>query len=129
MRHKQAGFTLVELAVSITIIGIVITTVIGLVLTVQSTQRRTAYMETATRAAQRQMETLRNDNYSNLVTGSNVDFTNQLPNTLPKKKGTVAVSEPTAGLKRVDITVEYYEGPQKKEVKLSSLIGILGITQ
>lgn len=129
MSKKESGFTLVELIVSITIIGIVLTSVTGLFLTIQSTQRRTAYMQSATRAAQRQMESLRNNNYNNLVAGQTITFTDQLPDNLQRPTGTVLVSEPTSGLKRVDITVEYYEGTSRQEVKLSSLVGILGITQ
>ncbi len=126
---KSAGFTLVELVVSITVIGIVITSVISLFLTVQSTQRRTVYVEGATRASQREMESLRNNNFNNLTAGQTIDFTSKLPVDLPKRKGTVLVSEPSPGLKRIDITVEYYEGTDRQEVKLSSLVGILGITQ
>lgn len=127
--QKESGFTLVELTVSITVIGIVITSVIGLFLTVQSTQRRTMYLESATRAAQREMESLRNNNYNNLVAGQTINFTSQLPTNLKQRKGTVTVSEPNDGLKRIDIAVEYYEGSDRQEVKLSSLVGILGITQ
>jgi prepilin-type N-terminal cleavage/methylation domain-containing protein len=128
-QKKSEGFTLVELVVSITVIGIVITSVISLFLTVQSTQRRTVYTEDATRASQREMESLRNNNFNNLTAGQSIDFTSKLPVDLPKRKGTVLVSEPSPGLKRIDITVEYYEGSDRQEVKLSSLIGILGITQ
>lgn len=129
MRRKESGFTLVELLVSIAVIGIVVTVVTTLFLSIQSTQRRTAYMETATRAAQRQMESLRNNNYNNLTAGQSIDFTNQLPASLQDRSGTVTVSEPSPGLKRVDISVVYYEGDDQQEVNLSSLVGILGITQ
>ncbi len=129
MLKKESGFTLVELVVSIAVIAVVITTVVSLVLTIQSTQRRTGYMESATRAAQREMESLRNNDYSGLTAGQTIDFTADLPPNLKQGKGTVTVSEPTSALKRLDITVEYYEGTAKEEVKLSSLVGILGITQ
>jgi prepilin-type N-terminal cleavage/methylation domain-containing protein len=129
MNRKDAGFTLIELLVSLTLIGIVITGVTTLFTSIQSVQRRTAYMETATREAQRQMESLRNNNYNNLAVGQTIDFTNQLPSTLRGPSGTVTVSEPSPGLKRVDINVSYYEGDQQQQVNLSSLVGILGITQ
>lgn len=129
MFKKESGFTLVELLVSLSVIAVVIGTVVSLVLTVQNTQRSTSRMESATRAAQREVESLRNNNYTSLTAGTPIDFTGQLPDNLPRKKGTVTVSEPNDGLKRVNVTVEYYEGQSKKEVKLSSLVGILGITQ
>ena len=129
MFRKESGFTLVELVASIAVIGIVTTSVVSLFGSIQSTQRRTAYMETATRAAQRQMESLRNNNYNNLTAGQTIDFTAQLPATLKNKTGTVTVSEPNPGLKRVDISIVYYEGTTQQQVNLSSLVGILGITQ
>lgn len=129
MNKKEFGFTLVELVVSIAVIGIVTTSVVSLFGSIQSTQRRTAYMETATRAAQRQMESLRNNNYNNLTAGQTIDFTGQLPTSLKNRSGTVVVSEPSPGLKRVDISVAYYEGTTQQQVNLSSLVGILGITQ
>lgn len=129
MSQKESGFTLVELVISIAVIAVVTTTVVSLVLTIQGTQRRTIAMETATRAAQREMESLRNNNYSSLTTGQTIDFTNQLPSNLRSPQGVVTVSEPTNGLKRVDVSVFYNEGTTRKEIKLSSLVGILGITQ
>lgn len=129
MFKNQLGFTLVELVASIAVIGIVTTSVVSLFGSIQSTQRRTAYMETATRAAQREMESLRNNNFNNLNAGETIDFTSQLPASLKNKSGTVVVTEPNSGLKRIDISVVYYEGTSQQEVKLSSLIGILGITQ
>lgn len=129
MFKKEFGFTLVELVVSIAVIGIVVTSVVSLFGSIQSTQRRTAYLETATRAAQREMESLRNNNYNSLTAGQSIDFSGQLPVSLKNRSGTVAVSEPSPGLKRVDISVVYYEGDSRQEVNLSSLVGILGITQ
>jgi hypothetical protein len=111
------------------VIGIVVTTVTGLLMLIQSTQRRTAYLETATRSAQLEMESLRNNDYNNLVAGETVNFTDRLPPSLKNKSGTMTVSEPLSGLKRIDISVVYYEGSSRQEVNLSSLVGILGITQ
>jgi prepilin-type N-terminal cleavage/methylation domain-containing protein len=129
MLNRENGFTLVELVISIAVIGIVVGSVVSLFGTIQSTQRKSGYMETATRSAQREMESLRNNNYNNLTVGQTINFTSDLPTNLKNKSGTVAVSEPSPGLKRVDVSVVYYEGSTRQEVKLSSLIGILGITQ
>lgn len=129
MIQKQSGFTIIELVVSIAILGVVITSVVTLFSVVQSTQRRTVHLENATRSAQRQMESLRNNNYNNLVAGDTIDFTTQLPVSLQNRSGTVLVSEPSPGIKRLDISVVFFEGPTRQEVKLSSLVGILGITQ
>lgn len=93
-----------------------------------STQRENNQLEAATRAGQTEIESLRNQNYVNLVAGSTVDFTSQLPSTIPTPRtGTVAISEPTDGVKRVNVTITYTDGGHAHKVMLSSLIGALGI--
>ena len=130
MNKNTRGFTIVELIISIIVIGIVVMALSSLFVSIQNTQTQANYKENATRAAQREIETLRNNNYNALVTGSTIDFTNQLSPKLPKgSSGTVVVSEPTSGLKRVDATVSYPDGNKTHKVQLSSLIGVIGITQ
>lgn len=126
---NENGFTLVEIVVSILVIGVIVAFIVSLFSSIQLIQQQTSSMESATRAAQREMESLRNNNYSNLESGQTRDFTDKLPSNLNKGKGTVTIGEPDPGLKRVDIIVEYYEKDKKQEVKVSSLVGILGITQ
>lgn len=126
----QTGFTLVELLVAMAVMGIASLGIASLFYTVQYTQRQSMYQDVATRAAQRQIEALRNSSYNNLPNGQTISFTNDLPEILPgNKSGTVAVSEPTAGLKRVNVNVTYYDHGRKREVNLSSLIGVIGISK
>jgi type II secretory pathway pseudopilin PulG len=129
-RLNQTGFTLVELGVTILVLGIVLTSVISLFVNIQQAQTSTRYLETATYAAQSEIESLRTISYNNLTPGQSIDFTDQLPGSLPSgSTGTVVVSEPLAGLRRVDVTVSYNYKGQTRNVSLSSLIGVLGITQ
>ena len=130
MLRKDAGFSLVELTVTIFVTGVVFMSIANLFLTIQRAQRQTSYLETATRAGQREIEILRNNQYNQLTPGEDIDFTSDLPDELrPPRSGTVEVSEPIAGLRRVDVTVTYRDGSDQRTVKLSSLIGVLGITQ
>lgn len=127
---RPAGFTVVELLVTIIVMGMVITGISSLFLTVQRVQVQTAYLESATRAAQREIESLRNDNYDSLTPGQNIDFTSALPTNLPKNRtGVVTVTEPINGLRRVDVLVSYSDGSGQHKVNLSSLIGVIGIAQ
>lgn len=126
----EDGFTLVELITAVVVLGIIGASVTGLFLNIQQTQIATNYLESATRAAQREIESLRNSNYNNLTPGSTLSFTNSLPGDLPNDRtGTVAVSEPTPGVRRVDVTVTYTHEDRLRTVALSSLIGVIGITQ
>jgi len=130
MIRREDGFTIPEIIVTIMLIGLATTAVYTMFNTVQVIQKKSAYLESATRAAQQEVESLRNNNYNSLTPGSTIDFTSSLPLDLPSNKtGTVAVTEPIDGLKRVDVTVTYTYGQQTKSVVLSSLIGIIGISQ
>lgn len=130
MGKKEQGFTLAELMITLIVVGIVVSSVAMLLGAIQRSQRQTAFTESATRAAQRQIEILRNNQFNQLTPGVDLNFTNDLPTNLPSpKSGVVVVSEPSSGLKRVDVTVTYQDGGQQRSVQLSSLIGVLGITQ
>jgi prepilin-type N-terminal cleavage/methylation domain-containing protein len=130
MKDKQAGFTIVELLITIILIGLVTGWLASLFISIQNIQQQTTYVDLATRAAQREIETLRNDNYASLTPGQTINFTSQLPSRLPGgSSGTVQVSQPTTDLRRVDVTVSYKVIGKQRSVTLSSLIGVIGITQ
>lgn len=119
-----------ELLVTIAVFGIAVAGISNMFISIQSMQNRAAYKDYATRAAQREIEVLRNDNYGALTPGQIIDFTNELPDSLPpQRSGTVTVSQPSADLRRVDVTVRYTLSENEHSVTLSSLIGVIGITQ
>lgn len=116
--------------VTIILIGLTVGWLSTLFITSQGIQHQTQYTDAATRAAQREIETLRNDNYASLTPGQNIDFSNDLPSGLPSgSTGTVEVSQPTSDLRRVDVTVSYQSNGKQRQVTLSSLIGVIGIAQ
>lgn len=126
---NEEGFTLVELVATIAVLGIVTLGIANLFYSIQYIQRQSNYLDRATRAAQRQVEVLRNNSYNSLPLGE-TNFTNQLPDSLPNdRSGTVQVTEPSPGLKRVDVTVSYNDGGKQQQVTLSSLIGVIGLSQ
>lgn len=125
----EAGFTIVELIITILVLGAVTATITNLFIGLQNTQNQASYLESATHAAQREVETLRNNSYNSLTAGQTIDFTSQLPTTLPKATGTVAVSTPVADLRRVDVTVAYTVNGKVRQVIISSTIGVIGIAQ
>ncbi len=130
MIREQSGYTLVEAMVAIVVLGLVIGGISNLFITILRTQYMTSNLEAATRAAQREIESLRNNNYNTLEPGTNIDFTDRLPDNLPSgKQGTVAISEPVPGLRRVDVNVTYTDNGAERQVNLSSLIGVIGIAQ
>lgn len=129
-KHPQAGFTIVELLVTIAIVGITTASLASLFISIHKVQQQTIYVDSATRAAQREIEVLRNDNYASLTPGQTIDFTADLPSNLPRgSTGSVSVSQPSTDLRRVDVTVTFTESGKQRNITLSSLIGVIGITQ
>lgn len=130
MKHREDGFTIAEIVVTIAVVGIIVAALSSLFLGISRSQTQSNYKENATRAAMRQIESLRNNNYSTLTPGVDINFTDELSPKLPVgSTGNVEVSEPSSGLRRVDVTVTYPDGDQNHKVVLSSMIGVIGITE
>jgi prepilin-type N-terminal cleavage/methylation domain-containing protein len=128
--QNKDGFTLVELLITIVVLGIAIAGLAGLYYAMQVAVVQSQHLDLATRAARSEIEALRNNGYNNLVSGGNIDFTSSLPSSLPRdKSGTVAVSQPVAGLVQVDVTVSYTDYGKPQTIKLTSDIGVIGIGQ
>ena len=126
----QAGFTLVELIVTIVVLGIVITSLGGLYYIMQRAAVRTQHLDLATRAARTEIEQLRNSGYSSLTPGTPIDFTSSLPANLPAdRSGIVTVTQPADDLRRVDVQITYTDSGAPQKIILSSNIGIIGIRQ
>lgn len=130
MSGNQKGFTIIELLVTIVVTGLIIAAVTTLFITIARTQRSTQLLETASRAGEQQIESLRNSTYNSLEADSTIDFVDDLPSELPTpRSATARISEPADDVKRVDVTITYKDGSKTKKVQLSSLIGQLGIGQ
>jgi type II secretory pathway pseudopilin PulG len=130
MKLNNKGYTIAESIVAIILLAIVSASVYSLFTGVQRIQRQAIYLDSATRAAQFQIERLRNANYNLLIPGEDIVFTDELPdNLIEPRSGVVQISEPNPGLRRADVTISYTDGGQEKQVQISSLIGIIGIAQ
>lgn len=130
MKRQEAGFGIVEIVVAIVLLGAVSIGMVTMFRNILSIQSAAEYRKSATLAAQREIEALRNSNYNQLTAGETITFTTDLPAGLPSpKSGQAVISEPVAGLKRVDVTVAYQYHGQTQQVKVSSMIGVIGITQ
>lgn len=126
--NQPEGFTLIEMLITIVVLGIAITAISMLYFDMQNVQTASRNLDLATRAAQTEIEVLRNNSYNSLTPGQNIDFTSSLPAQLSGgKSGTVVVSQPADGLRRVDVTVDYTDNGTAKSVELSSTIGVIGI--
>ena len=130
MIRDSRGFTLVEIMVTLVVTGFMAASLTTLFLGIQRIQAQASYVESANRAAQREVESLRNATYNGLTVGQNIDFSANLTDNMPVgATGTVVVTEPITGIKRVDVTVSYKYGGNTRNITLSSLIGVLGVTK
>lgn len=121
---------MVELVVATALVGIMVISITNLFIAIDTTQRRTQRLETATRSAEQQIESLRNAHYNSLSPGTTLDFTSELPEELAEpRSATVEVTEPGVGIKRLDARVTYRDGDVDREVNLSAVIGNIGIGQ
>ena len=129
-RSNQKGFNLIELLVTIIVLGIAIASLGGMYYAMQATQTESAHYDLAVRAARTEIESLRNNGYDSLTPGNTINFTSSLPSGLPPNAtGTVDISEPMRGLRRVDVSIVYTDFGQQQTVTLSSDIGIIGLGQ
>jgi len=127
---NSKGFTLIELLVTVMVLGIVIVSLAGMYYVTQIAEVKSQHYDLAVRAARTEIEDLRNTGYDSLTPGSTINFTSSLPPSLPSgANGSVVVSEPMSGLRRVDVTVTYSEFGDTQTITLSSDIGIIGIGQ
>lgn len=127
---REEGFTLVELLITIIVLGISIAGIGSLYYAMQNMQAQSLHLDLATRAARTEIEVLRNNSYNSLTPDSSIDFTSSLPSQLPPdKKGTVSVTQPVAGLRQLDVKVTYTDFGKPETVQLTSDIGVIGIGQ
>lgn len=126
--NSEAGFTIVELIVTLVVLGMFLVSIGNLMTGISATQHDTDLLAIATHAGSDEIESLRNNTYNSLTDGQSIDFTSQLPSSLPKgSTGTVKVTQPSGDLRRVDVTITYPVGDGNHSVVLSSLIGRIGI--
>jgi len=127
---QQGGFTIVELLVTIVVLAIVAGGITMLFSSIQFVQSEASYQRTATLAAQREIESLRTSNYMALAAGTNINFSSDLAADLPgPATGIATISEPVTGVKRADVVISFKFHGRTKDIKVSSLIGEIGITK
>lgn len=132
-QSREAGFTIIELVVTMAFMGIVIVSISQLYLTLRQVNRSADNYTTATQVAQQLMEKYRNTPYANITTGT-TDVTSSVLSPYPSlsspRSATTTVTEvDAAGLKQVDIAVSYKDRSGTRNVQLSTLISNKGINR
>jgi prepilin-type N-terminal cleavage/methylation domain-containing protein len=118
--HTKKGFTLIEIAVTIGIVGVMIAMYFGVVSSM-SLARLAKEKDLALKIATHKVEELRASGYALLPT--NVSFSDSLLSSLPSGSGQVTVSTYNAQTKQVTVTVTWSGGSNgNRSVAVSTLI-------
>lgn len=129
MRQKQAGFTLVELLVSIAVAAIVIASLNVVVTSYLHVGQRGRYLNIANSFVEAKAEGLRNTGYNSLNPGT-TDISSELPAQLSSpKSASLTVGNPSGGLKQVVLSVTYRDQGQNHTYSYTAYIGELGVGQ
>ena len=135
--NNDDGLTIIEVAVATVVLSIAaisISTIFSNINTIQiSSDRKSA----AIAIAEGKIEELRNNRYNTLqvtnppVTSSTTlptDFSNELTD-FPDGVGKIEIEEPATNLKKINVKITYTEEGASREVKMTGIIGALGIAQ
>lgn len=127
-KHSQTGFTLIEVVVTILLIGatLVLYNATSKIVVINKVNK---YKEVALRIADEKVQTLRVAGYSSVPASGS--FSDSLISSLPGGAGALTVSDVNAGTKSVLVTVSW-TNPQNgatQQVNLTTYIAEGGIGQ
>lgn len=128
--RRQAGFTITEMVVALTLFGLAVITIMGTMNTIQQAQRNERYLDLANTAARQIVEEARNGGYDSLAAGQTYDRTSSVASTLPGGAASLAVSASSdlPDMKKLDVDVSYNVGTLTRHVYTTALIGKGGIS-
>lgn len=128
-KNNTAGFTIIELLIAVAVVGILIPTLVSFVNTLNRFNDRARDLTLVNSLAENKVESLRSLGYSGLTNGSTA-FTSELPPTIGSPKtATYTISTPNAGIKQVDLVINYNDHGTTQSVNYRTMIGELGIGQ
>lgn len=129
IKYTSAGFTIVELLVSIAVGAIVIASLNQLVDGYLHVSQRGRYLSLANSFVEGKVEALRNTGFNSINPGT-TDLSAELPAGLPPyRSASLQVTTPSSGLKQVDISVTYQDQGLTNSYSYTSYIGELGVGQ
>ena len=132
-KSRGAGFTIIELVVTMAFMGIVVVSITQLYATLRQTNRSADNYTIATQVAQQLLEKYRNTPYGNITVGT-TDVTSTALSAYPslaspRSASTTVTEVDIAGLKQVSVAVSYKDRTGTKNVQLTTLISNKGINR
>ncbi len=129
IKKSEQGFTIIELLVTIAVVGIMVPTLAGFVNTLNRFNDRARDLTLVNSLAENKVESLRSVGYSAINTGT-TSFVSELPTSIGSPRtATYTVTIPTTGIKQVDVAVSYNDHGTTQSVNYRTYIGELGVGQ
>ena len=127
--HSQAGFTIVELLITIILLALAVPVLGSLVSMLSGVNDRARDLALIHALAENKIESLRSAGFGNLALGT-TSFTSELPSSIatPRSAQYVVTSVSTP-LKQVQITISYNDHGQTRTLNYRTYIGELGVGQ
>lgn len=128
-KTDERGFTIIELLVTIAVIGILVPSLMAFVSTLSRLNDRTRDITLVNSLAENKVESLRSIGYSGVNVGS-TNFSSELPDSIASpKSATYTVTTPNPGIKQIDMTITFNDHGINQSVQYRTLIGELGVGQ
>ncbi len=129
MIRKTAGFTIIELVVTIALLAIAVPVVVGLITNLGAINDRSSDLATVHALVENKVESLRSISFTGLTNGT-TDFTSELSSSIGKpRSASYTISTVSTALKQVDVTVSYNDHGSTRTLRYRTYIGELGVGQ
>lgn len=129
VRNRSDGFTIVELAITIAICGIVVPVLAAGLSGLTLLNNRARDLALANTLAQNKAELIRSSGYNSIATGT-TDFTSDLPSTISSpKSANYVVTVPQAGIKEIVINISYKDINSTRTINYKTIVSEIGISQ
>jgi prepilin-type N-terminal cleavage/methylation domain-containing protein len=125
----QSGFTIVESIVAMTVGAVLIGSAILVLTSGSRLGQKHRDLVVANAFVEQKAEALRSAGFLSLTDGTTT-ITDELPTELNSpRSGSLLISTPSSGLKKIDITITYNEQGTSRTYAYTTYIGELGVGQ
>jgi prepilin-type N-terminal cleavage/methylation domain-containing protein len=128
-KKTEQGFTIIELLITIAVVGILVPTLAGFINTLNRFNDRARDLTLVNSLAENKVESLRSIGYSGITAGTTA-FDSELPATLGSPRSAIyTVTTPNTGIKQVDLSISYNDHGTTQTVNYRTFVGELGVGQ
>lgn len=126
---SQSGFTIIELLIAISVVGILVPTLGGLISTMNGLNDRARDLSLINSLSENKVESLRSQGFSAISDGT-YDFSSEMPVTITgAKSASYTVTTPNTGMRRIELTFTYKDQGQSRTYKYYTYVGEVGVGQ